>query len=86
MSPACAPPPSRSRAVFPPHCFKAFDAVRLCMMQKLDHHTCTEVYQAFAPCADEMAARRASALREREERERKAKLEAAAAANKAQKK
>jgi hypothetical protein len=53
------------------------------MMQKLDHDTCTEVYQTFAPCADEMAARRRKALREREEKQRKERLEAAAAANKA---
>lgn len=75
---SCRARPPPSRAVFPKHCYKPFDAVRLCMMQKLDHDTCTEVYQAFSPCADEMAARRDAALRARDERERKDRMTAAA--------
>ncbi len=68
-----------SRAVFPPHCYDHFDAVRLCMMQRLDHHTCTEVYAAYAPCGEEMTRRRAAALRAREDTERRQRLDDAAA-------
>jgi hypothetical protein len=67
-----------SRSVFPPTCYDAFDAVRLCMMQRLDHDTCTEVYTAFRPCADEMAARKARLQRKKDEDERRRRLEEAA--------
>ncbi len=68
--------------MFPPHCYDAYDAVRLCMMQKLDHETCTDVYAAFRPCADEMAYKRAQAQRKAEEEERQRRLQEAAARNK----
>ncbi len=68
-----------SRALFPPHCYNAYDAVRLCMMQKLDHDTCTEVYAAFSPCADEMVSMRAAGQRRMDEQERVARLQEAAA-------
>ena len=69
--------------MFPPHCYDAFDAVRLCMMQQLDHDTCSDVYAAFRPCADEMAYRRAQVQQQNEEEERKRRLTDAAARNKA---
>ena len=67
-----------SRSVFPPHCYDAFDAVRLCMMQKLDQSTCTDVYAAFRPCADEMKVRSAQVQRKKDEEERRQRMQEAA--------
>ena len=45
----------RERAKHPLHCYSAYDALRLCLVQKVtDPQTCGKVLEAYRPCAKEL--------------------------------
>jgi hypothetical protein len=44
----------KERAKHPPHCYRAYDALRLCLIQKIDTVTCGKIVEAYRPCAREL--------------------------------
>ena len=44
----------KERARHSPHCYRNYDALRLCFVQRLDPDTCGRVVEAYRPCGREL--------------------------------
>ncbi len=70
-------PPSRAeiflkeRAKHPPHCYRAYDALRLCLIQRVDTLTCGKIVEAYRPCAKEIQRERIRRMVDSEEERKK---------------
>jgi hypothetical protein len=45
----------KERAKHSEQCYKAYDALRLCLIQRVDTVTCSRVLEAYRPCAAELS-------------------------------
>jgi hypothetical protein len=61
----------KERAKHPPQCYRAYDAVRLCLLQRIDPHTCGKVMEAYRPCAREVHKMKLQRVMEQEEERRR---------------
>lgn len=61
----------KERAKHPPHCYSAYDSLRLCLVQRLDPPTCGRVMEAYRPCAAELHKARIARMMAAEEERRK---------------
>lgn len=61
----------KERAKHPPHCYAAYDSLRLCFIQRLGPETCTKVMESYRPCARELQKRRLAQQMEAEDERRK---------------
>jgi hypothetical protein len=62
----------KERAKHPPHCYSAYDALRLCLVQKVtDPQTCGRVLEAYRPCAKELQREKVKRMMQLEEERRK---------------
>lgn len=61
----------KERAKHPPHCYRAYDALRLCLIQKIDTVTCGKIVEAYRPCARELRKEKLKRVMSLEEERRK---------------
>ena len=62
----------KERAKHPPYCYSAYDALRLCLVQKItDPQTCGKVLEAYRPCARELQKEKVRRMMSLDEERRK---------------
>lgn len=61
----------KQRAKHPPHCYRAFDALRLCLVGRVDKATCEKVAAAYQPCARELKKAKVARMMAQEDERRK---------------
>lgn len=58
----------KQRSTYPPYCYRAFDDMRLCILQKVDPDSCRKMLIAFQPCAKEARNMRSKSFQDAEKR------------------